>query len=412
MEDRHVKIFAAVFSLDAKNKPVDFVTVTQFLRDCGELDSVGSADWPGAAYVTSLFTLMPTAANAKHHLEILKEKWTAREIISAGTEFVRRGYDEQDNIWGVLDEFEARAMAIRQTRQSIQTFTAREVMKEALTSLQWRFENPGKIRGLSTGFSELDRATDGLVEQELIVVAARPGEGKTALCLNIAETLSLERKIPVAVVSLEMSKRQLGERLVYSRAGVNSVKVRDHGMNDFELARISRAVEEIAASKLIIEEASDLTIQEFRARARQLVRDYGVKAIFVDSMSAMRSSSRKAEKRHLEVAECSYGFKQCAKELSIPIIIICHLGRDYEKRQGTPRLSDLRESGNIEQDADTVLFLDPQGSDEEPSDVVDIIAAKCRNGERGRRIPMRYEKRHTRFYGIAREENVEQGTMI
>lgn len=400
-------IFTAVYSLDAQNKPVDFITVTQFLKDCGELKTIPG----GAAAITEMFAKMPTAANAAYYLEILQEKWILREIIRAGSGAAALAYDEQDNVHGLLDDFEARVMAIRQSRKAVQTFRAPEVMSEAMAALRWRHANPSKISGLCTGFPDLDRAIDGLARQEFIVIAARPSLGKTALALNIAEYISLDLQIPAAVFSLEMSMGQLGRRLCYSRGEVNSVKVRDFGMSDAELARLEQASAEISRSKLIIEEASDLTIQEFRGRARQLVRDFGVQAIFVDSMSAMKSSSKKAEKRHLEVAECSAGFKQCAKELHIPIIVICHLGRDYENRGGTPRLSDLRESGNIEQDADTVCFLDPQLNDDgTATGIVDLFFPKMRNGELGRRVPLRYDKRYTRFYPVPIQSN--QGELI
>lgn len=394
-------IYGVIMEFWEKNIPIDQIQLLQALYDRGILDQVG-----GPAFLSSLFTAIPTAANVVYYLTIAKEKMALRKLIQVGTEFASRAYDEQSEVWDIVDEFEQKALQVRPSRlQKILTGPKTAVM-EAMTNIALAYESRGSITGLSTGFEELDRQTDGMHKTEFIVIAARPSHGKTALAMNIAEHIALKLKLPVGIFSLEMSTAQLIQRMLCSRAKVNMQRVRDGFLSERDFPNLTIAAGELAESPMYIDDTPGLSIQELRARARRMKQQFGIVALFVDYLQLLRSDSKKSQdNRQLEVSEVSAGLKNLAKELDIPIVALCQLGREFEKRGGVfrPRLSDLRESGSIEQDADVIhmltrpeLFADNPEDRDKLRGIAELIIAKQRSGPIAD-IALTFLKEFTRF---------------
>jgi replicative DNA helicase len=401
----HRTIYNVLVDLWNAGQAIDLITFTQVLRDRHLLENVG-----GAAFVTSLFTFVPTAANVQYYLEIVRDKYILREIISASTESVRRAYEEQDEVNNLLDEVEQKIFAVGEDRFKGQMLSMKDQVMEAIESIEKLYERKGGITGLSTGFIEFDRMTSGLHASEMIVIAARPSMGKTALATNIAEHVAINEKLPVGVFSLEMSSQQLVQRLLCSRARVNLQRVRDGFLGERDFPSLTAAASKLAEAKIFIDDSASLSILELRAKARRLKAQQDVQLIIVDYLQLLRSTSRRAQdNRQLEISEISAGLKGLAKELKIPIIVVAQLNRQPEQRLGgKPRLSDLRESGSIEQDADLVaLLVRPELYEEdeearvEKAGEAELIIAKQRNGPVGE-IPLTFLKEFTRFETRAR----------
>ena len=399
----HRTIYEVLVDLWNAGQAIDLITFTQVLRDRNLLDSVG-----GAALVTNLFTFVPTAANVQYYLEIVRDKYILREIISAATESVRRAYEEQDEVNNLLDEVEQKIFAVGEDRFKGQMLSMKEQVMSTLESIEKLFENKGAITGVSTGFRDLDKLTSGLHSSEMIVIAARPSMGKTALAMNIAEHAAIEMKLPVAIFSLEMSAQQLVQRMLCSRARVNLAKTRDGFLAEADFPKLTQAASKLAEARIFIDDTAGLTILELRAKARRLKAQQDVQLIIVDYLQLLRSTSRRAQdNRQLEISEISAGLKGLAKDLKIPIVVVAQLNRNPEIRtgsgKGVPRLADLRESGSIEQDADLVGLLVREeyyaDSDEERTELegkAELIIAKQRNGPIGQ-VKLTFLKDFTRF---------------
>ncbi len=402
----HRTIYDVLVGLWNGGQGIDLITFTQVLRDRNLLESVG-----GAAFVTNLFTFVPTAANVQYYLEIVRDKYILRQIISAATESVRRAYEEQDEVNNLLDEVEQKIFAVGDDRFKGQMLSMKDQVMEAIESIEKLYERKGGITGIGTGFVEFDRMTSGLHPSEMIVIAARPSMGKTALAMNIAEHVAINETLPVGVFSLEMSSQQLVQRLLCSRAKVNLQKVRDGFLAERDFPSLTAAASKLAEAKIFIDDSPSLTILELRAKARRLKAQQDVRLIIVDYLQLLRSTSRRAQdNRQLEISEISAGLKALAKELKIPVIVVAQLNRQPEQRSGgKPRLSDLRESGSIEQDADLVgLLVRPELYEEdeearmEKAGEAELIIAKQRNGPVGE-IPLTFLKEFTRFETRARK---------
>lgn len=401
----HQTIFDVLVELWNTGAGIDLITFTQVLRDRNVLETVG-----GAAAVTTLYTFVPTAANVGYYLEIVRDKYILRSIIAAGTESVRRAYEEQDEVGNLLDEVEQRIFAVGEDRFKGQMLSMKDQVMEAIESIEKLYERKGGITGVSTGFVEFDRMTSGMHAAEMIVIAARPSMGKTALAMNIAEHVAINEKLPVGVFSLEMSSQQLVQRLLCSRARVNLQKVRDGFLGERDFPSLTAAASKLAEAKIFIDDTASLTILELRAKARRLKAQQDVQLIIVDYLQLLRSQTRRAQdNRQLEISEISAGLKGLAKELKIPVIVVAQLNRQPEQRTGgKPRLSDLRESGSIEQDADLVgllvrpeLYEEDEEARAEKSGEAELIIAKQRNGPVGE-IPLTFLKEFTRFEDRAR----------
>src|SRR4029434_3707874 len=352
----HQTIYSVLVDLWNTGQAIDLITFTQVLRDRNLLESVG-----GAAFVTSLFTFVPTAANLEYYLEIVRDKYILREIISAATERVRRAYEEQDDVNNLLDEVEPRIFSVGEDRFKGQLLSMKDQVMEAIEAIEKLYERKGGITGISSGFVEFDRMTSGLHPSEMIVIAARPSMGKTALAMNIAEHVAINEKLPVGVFSLEMSSQQLVQRLLCSRARVNLQKVRDGFLGERDFPSLTAAASKLAEAKIFIDDSASLTILELRAKTRRLKAQQDVQLVIVDYLQLLRSTSRRAQdNRQLEISEISAGLKALAKELKIPVIVVAQLNRHPEQRSGgKPRLSDLRESGCLT--GDTLITLADTG---------------------------------------------------
>jgi replicative DNA helicase len=405
----HQTIYTVLVDLWNAGQAIDLITFTQILRDRNVLDNVG-----GAAFVTGLFTFVPTAANLEYYLEIVRDKYILREIISAATESVRRAYEEQNEVNSLLDEVEQRIFAVGEDRFKGQLLSMKEQVMSTLESIEKLFENKGAITGVSTGFRDLDKLTSGLHPSEMIVIAARPSMGKTALAMNIAEHAAIETKLPVAIFSLEMSAQQLVQRMLCSRARVNLAKTRDGFLAESDFPKLTHAASKLAEAKIFIDDTAGLSILELRAKSRRLKAQQDIRLIIIDYLQLLRSTSRRAQdNRQLEISEISAGLKGLAKELNIPIIVVAQLNRNPEIRtgsgKGVPRLADLRESGSIEQDADLVALLireeyyaDTDEEREELKGQAQLIIAKQRNGPIGD-VKLTFRNEFTRFEDRADE---------
>jgi replicative DNA helicase len=401
----HRTIYDVLVDLWNAGEGIDLITFTQVLRDRNLLDSVG-----GAAFVTNLFTFVPTAANVQYYLEIVRDKYILRQIISAATESVRRAYEEQDEVDSLLDEVEQKIFDVGEDRFKGQMLSMKDHAMQAIETIEKLYERKGSITGISTGFVEFDRLTSGLHPSEMVVIAARPSMGKTALAMNIAEHVAVNEKLPLGVFSLEMSSQQLVQRLLCSRARVNLQRVRDGFLAERDFPSLTAAASKLAEAKIFIDDSASLSILELRAKARRLKAQHDVELLIVDYLQLLRSTSRRAQdNRQLEISEISAGLKALAKELKIPVIVVAQLNRQPEQRTGgKPRLSDLRESGSIEQDADLVaLLVRPELYEEdeearvEKAGEAELIIAKQRNGPVGE-IPLTFLKEYTRFETRAR----------
>src|SRR5947209_9783552 len=401
----HQTVFNVLVELWNMGAGIDLITFTQVLRDRNVLDTVG-----GAGAITNMFTFVPTAANVGYYIEIVRDKYILRSIIAAGTESVRRAYEEQDEVGILLDEVEQRIFAVGEDRFKGQMLSMKDQVMEAIESIEKLYERKGGITGVSTGFVEFYRMTSGMHPSEMIVIAARPSMGKTALAMNIAEHVAINEKLAVGVFSLKMSSQQLVQRLLCSRARVNLQKVRDGFLGERDFPSLTAAASKLAEAKIFIDDTASLTILEMRAKARRLKAQQDVQLIIIDYLQLLRSTSRRAQdNRQLEISEISAGLKGLAKELKIPVIVVAQLNRQPEQRAGgKPRLSDLRESGSIEQDADLVgLLVRPEIYEEdeearvEKAGEAELIIAKQRNGPVGE-ILLTFLKEYTRFEDRAR----------
>jgi replicative DNA helicase len=399
----HGVIYGVLLELWDANKPIDFITLTQLMRDRSLLDQVG-----GAAFLTGLFTFLPTAANAAYYIEILEEKYTLREIIRVCTEYAARSYDEQDDVPNLLNDVEQKVFAIAQDRFKDRVASMKQMVVAAIGSIQELYDRRGSISGLPTGFADFDKMTDGLHGAEMVVIAARPSMGKTAFAMNIAEHIAVDLKRAVAVFSLEMNAQQLVQRLLCSRARVNMGRIRDGFLSERDFPALQAAASKLAEAKIFIDDTSGLSILELRAKARRMKSQHDIAAIFIDYLQLLRSTSRRAQdNRQLEIAEISSGLKAIAKELNIPVVVLAQLNRNPEQRsgesKGRPRLSDLRESGSIEQDADLVgllvreeYYAESDDEKKESEGKATLIIAKQRNGPVGD-VPLTFLKEFTRF---------------
>ncbi len=405
----HTLLFGTILEMHQAKRPIDFITVTQYLEDAHQLEEAG-----GAAAIADLFTFVPTASNYAYYLEILRDKHLLREVITVCTGFAAKAYDEQGDVPLLLNDVERKVLSIAQDRVKTSIPTIRELAQGALTCIDELYKNRGSITGLPTGFKNLDTLTNGLQGGEMIVIAARPSMGKTALAMNIVEHVAIEARKPVAVYSLEMRAEQIALRMLCSMARVGKRSIQEGVLKQAELTRLVESTTRLADSKLFIDDTPSLSVLEFQASARRLHAEHGLALIVIDYLQLMRSPSRRGqENRQIEVSEISGGIKALAKELKIPVIVLAQLNRNPDARAGTtkgkPRLSDLRESGSIEQDADVVGLLWRQAyyaSDEEEKKDDDgkaeLNIEKHRNGETAS-VPLTFLSHIARFESRASE---------
>jgi replicative DNA helicase len=404
----HEIIYSLVLEFGEKSKPIDFIALKQALKDRNQLEEIG-----GPEYLSDLYNFVPTAANAGYYIDIVREKYVLRRLISACNRLSTQCYDQQGEIDPLLDEAEKEIFAITGEHVKTEIVSTKDLVMAAIEQIEKLYENRGSVTGLPTGFVELDRMTSGLHAAEMIVIAARPAMGKTAFAMNIAEHVAMDIGKAVAVFSLEMSSQQLVQRILCSRAKVDLQRVRNGFLSERDFPNLTAAASQVAAAKMFIDDTPGLTVTELRAKARRIKSQHDIQLIVIDYLQLLRSMSRRAQdNRQLEISEISAGIKALAKELNLPIIVIAQLNRQPDTRAkegGRPRLSDLRESGSIEQDADLVgLLVRPEyyetddEAKQERAGEAELIIAKQRNGPTGD-VPLTFLKQYTRFESRARE---------
>ena len=348
----HSDLFKGMVSLYEKNTPVDAVTLADLFKDSTSLDSVG-----GVSYIGVLVDETPTAANIAYYAKIVREKSLLRKLISASTEIVSRSYQGGESIEDFIDDAEKIIFQVSQDRDKKSFYALSEIIKDTFEMVEKLYGNQSHVTGVPSGFKDLDNLTAGFQPSDLIIIAGRPSMGKTALCLNIAEHVSVEAKMPVAFFSLEMSKEQLTQRLLASRARVDLSRLRKGFLKQEDWSALTNAVGTLYEAPIYIDDTAGQTVLEIRAKARRLMNEKDLKLIIIDYLQLMRGR-RNVDNREQEISEISRGLKALAKELNIPVVALSQLSRRTEQREGNkPQLSDLRESGAIEQDADVVAFV-------------------------------------------------------
>src|SRR5580658_880681 len=351
---RHQTLFQTLSEMYDEKQAIDLITLQQRLKNSQKIEGVG-----GLGYISSLSDAVPSAANLQYYLEIVLEKYLLRKMVQTCTEIVGRVFDYEGAVDALLDEVERDILKISEDRVSGASLTIKELVNRAITKIEEFHQNQGMLTGVATGYVDFDKMTTGLHGGEMIVVAARPSVGKTSLAMNIAEHVALDLKAPVGVFSLEMTADQLILRMLCSRSRVNLRDIRDGFLAERDFPKLTGAAGKMAGSPLFIDDSAGLSILQMRAKARRMWQQYGIKLFVIDYLQLLHSTSRRAENRQQEISEISGGIKALAKELNVPIIVLSQLNRELEKRGPgeRPRMSDLRESGSIEQDADLVGLL-------------------------------------------------------
>ena len=402
----HRLIFAAMLHLFEKGAPQDLITVTNVLKDENNLEKMG-----GPAYLASLTDIVPVAANILYYARIVREKSILRRLISTSTEIASRCYEEQDDIDRLLDETEQHIFEIAQAKSSQTVHSINSVINAAFKEVQKLSERKELITGVPTGFEEFDRKTAGLQPADLIIIAARPSMGKTALAMNMVQNAALLFKTSVGVFSLEMSKEQLGMRMLCSISKVDSQRIRTGHIHENDWPKLARAVGMLSDARIYIDDTPSLSVLELRAKARRLKTEHNLGLVVVDYLQLMRGHSS-TERREQEISEISRSLKAMAKELHIPVIALSQLNRSLESRgDKRPQLSDLRESGAIEQDADVICFIyrDEVYNKSEANPkrgTAELIIGKQRNGPTGT-IELAFLSEFTTFENLARADYPE-----
>lgn len=407
---RHQEIFKVLVEMVEKKIMVSVPSVYQKLKDKNQAENCG-----GLAYLGTLPDAVPSAASLKFFADTCKEKYVLRRMIQTCTEVVSRSFEHEGEIDTIVDQFERDALSISGIRSEKTERTLKQIVSSAMLQIQDIAESGGGLTGIATGFPQFDNLTSGLQKGEMIVVAARPSMGKTSLAMNMAEHAAIESKMPVGVFSLEMTSESLIKRMLCSHARVNIRLMRDGFINDEEIQKLQASARTVGDAPLYIDDTPGLSIMQLRAKARRMFQEYGIKLFVIDYLQLLSSNTpRGKENRQQEVADISSGIKALAKELMVPVIVLSQLNREFEKDPTRkPRLSDLRESGAIEQDADLIgLLYKPGNTNAEENDIsdcipVNLLIAKQRNGPTGD-VYLMFQKSFTRFESKAAEPKISK----
>jgi replicative DNA helicase len=404
----HGTIFAAMLGLFEHREPIDVVTVAEALERDGQLESVG-----GASYLSTLGNDTPTAVHVAQYGRIVERKAVLRRLIGAAGKIAAIGYEDGSDVQEAIDRSEAELFAVSQRRSNDGFSPLRTLLHDAYDRLDYLHEHRGEIVGIPSGFSDLDQLTTGFQASDLVVLAARPSVGKTSLALNVAEHAAVREGKTVGVFSLEMSKEQLVLRLLSSVASIDSQRLRSGFLEELDFAKIAPALQALSQAPIYIDDTPNISTMELRTKARRLQAERGLDLVIVDYLQLMQATSNSRDANRVqEVSEISRGLKGLARELKVPVIALSQLSRQPEMRESRePRLSDLRESGAIEQDADLVLFLwrekEKSGEDDiSDGEVINLRLAKHRNGPTGE-VKLWFKKSQTRFVNYAAERYAE-----
>jgi len=410
------KIFSAISALSKDHEPVDIFTVAEALKRTGDLEAVG-----GPYYLSLLSSKVGAAAHVEYHVNILLQKHTQRELITISAEVQRDSFDDSIPVDDLLNNAQQKLFELAERNMKRETLPVQDVLKDTVAEIEANQDRTDGLSGVPSGFTGIDKVTLGWQESDLVIIAARPSMGKTAFVLTMARNMAVDHHIPVAFFSLEMSSKQLVKRLLVSETGLSSEKIRGgKRLLDYELVQLHERIKDLSAAPLFIDDTPSISIYELRSKVRRLVRNAGVKLIIIDYLQLMTGPPELRGMREQEVSNISRSLKAIAKEMSIPVIALSQLSRDVEKRGGNkiPQLSDLRESGAIEQDADIVMFIhrpDYYGTEDEGAvpGQAQIIIAKHRNGSTDV-VPMIFRKNEARFVDaneggfIVPEDDVEE----
>ena len=396
--DSNRKVFECILKLYSENKAADIVTLIEELKRTQDLDRVG-----GVSYVTGLTTTVPTAANIKHYAHIVKEKAILRNLISAATNIISESYDSHGDVERILDKAERTIFEISTKKVDSNFAPIKEVIKDSIETIDTLYQKKAHVTGIATGFSDFDSLTAGLHRSDLIVFAGRPSMGKSAFITSIAEHVGLIEKVPLVIFSLEMSKEQLVQRMLCSHARVNAHNVRTGFLSQGDWPRLTNAAGKLSEAPIFIDDTAGLSVMELSAKSRRLKSQHNIQLIIVDYLQLMQGLPG-SENRQQEISEISRSLKALARELNVPLIAVSQLSRAVESRQDhRPQLSDLRESGAIEQDADLVGLLlreEYYNPTEENRGITEIIIGKQRNGPVGS-LKLTFIKEYARFENLA-----------
>ncbi|MBO4690125.1 MAG: replicative DNA helicase [Paludibacteraceae bacterium] len=415
-KDQNRLVYEAIRALASKDEPIDSMTVCEKLRSQGTLEQAG-----GVVYVADLTRRVASTAHLRYHAQIVAQKATARDLIAFAASIEEKGFDETQDIQDLMDEAEAGIFEISQRSQKRDVTQIDPVIEEAFARMEKAAKNDGSISGIPSGFHDLDKITSGWQTPDLIIIAARPAMGKTAFVLSMAKNMAIDRSIPIAVFSLEMSNVQLVNRLIMNVCEIEGEKIKTGKMNKEDTKRLNTKINIMKGKPLYMDDTPSLSVFELRSKARKLVREHGVRMIIIDYLQLMNAQGSSFGSREQEVSIISRSLKALAKELDIPIIALSQLNRGVESRQGiegkTPQLSDLRESGAIEQDADMVCFIhrpeyyhiyNDEKNGKDLRGLAQIIIAKHRNGATDS-IWLRFRGKYAKFQN--EEEAVDENEL-
>ena len=393
--EAHRIVYEAMVQLQNNDEAVDLVTLTEQLRKSEQLDKIG-----GWAFITQLANAVPTAANVVYHAKIVKEKAELRSLINAATAIASAAYEDNTDVENIMDDAEKKILAVANRQNGGAFESMKSIVMRTFERINVLYESKGGLTGISSGFKDLDKLTAGLQKSDLILVAARPSMGKTAFTLNIASYVGTHGG-KVAFFSLEMSKEQLMQRMLCAEGGIDATKLRTGQLDTQEWNKLVHVADTLSRAPIYIDDTAGITVMELRSKARRLKAEHGLDLIIIDYLQLMQGRpSKNGDNRQQEISEISRSLKALARELDVPVIALSQLSRSVESRQiKKPMLSDLRESGSLEQDADIVMFLyreDYYDKDTENKNITDIIVAKHRNGPVDT-ISLFFQKEYTKF---------------
>ena len=402
--EAHRKIFRAMLSLSEKREPIDLITLTDSLRGRSELQDIG-----GATYLAELVDRVPSAANIAHYARIVREKAVMRSLLNVSNEIASRCYTGQDDIETFLDEAERLIFDVSEQRVRPAFTKVGDMVMDTIKTIEQLYERKELVTGVPTGFLDLDRITAGLQPSNLVIIAARPGMGKTSFALNIAQPVASQQKMAVGVYSFEMTQQEINLRLLCSEARVDMAKVRTGYLGERDFPRLAMAAARLAEAPIFIDDTPVQNVLELRAKARRLKREADVGLIIVDYLQLMRGLTAQ-ENRTQELSEISRSLKALAKELNVPILALSQLNRQVELRSDKrPVMSDIRESGSIEQDADVIMFIyrdEMYNRESQDEGTAEVIISKQRNGPTGT-VRLAFRREYTRFDNLV--EDMEEG---
>lgn len=391
-------IYSCILSLYSKAEPIDIITVKAELVSEGKFEQVG-----GLEYLAGLPDKVPTTANVERYIKIIEEKSILRRLIKTANELIELGYGQQDEVDSIIDQAEKRIFDMIKNRNQKGYIPIKDVLVESFAQLERLYNQKGMVSGIPTGFTELDYKTSGLNKSDLILIAARPAMGKSALAINIATNAAMKANVPVVIFNLEMSKEQIGNRILCSEAMVDSAKIRTGKIEEEDWVKLASAIGPLSEAPIYIDDTPGISIMEIRAKCRKLKLEKNIGLVVIDYLQLIQGTGRKGSSREQEISEISRSLKIIAKELDIPVIALSQLSRAAEQRSDhRPMLSDLRESGAIEQDADIVMFIyrdDYYNPETDRKNIAEVILAKHRGGSTGT-VELLWLGNYTKFVNI------------